>query len=225
MHPPERVSKLLPRHESLVRHHERRGSPRAESPGCDSLGEASRRAQAQVNVLKNISKTCKAATRGHLGGPGLSLRWSFPRHWCWGCALRGPPLAVTSPAFSLEHRRRGKIHSTGDSEEPNLPVQLLHADGAGAGFESYHFPMTFGGIVASTSSPHPSSIPNGGEGAQRAGEEALIGEATGYHLEMGSVPAARWKVTIRNVIFGHASRSSRSPRRWTLVWRGRDGRR
>ena len=37
----------------------------------------------------------------------------------WGCALRAPPQAVTSPAFSLEHRRGAETYSTENSEEPD----------------------------------------------------------------------------------------------------------
>ena len=80
--------------------------------------DASRQAQAQVNVPDPISKACKAVISGRLAHPAHTGRRNFRTTLSWGCALRASPQAVTSPAFSLEHRRCAETYSTENSEGP-----------------------------------------------------------------------------------------------------------
>ena len=89
------------------------------------------------------------------------------------------------------------IHLVGAEEMARVNQEFLQHAGStdvitfdhseASGPDSDHFPMTLGGIVASASSPHPSPPSDGGEGARRAGEEALIGEATVYQREAVSL--------------------------------------
>src|SRR6266540_7189906 len=53
-----------------------------------------------------------------LGGNALSGLGSSLRQRTWGCALRAPPQAVTSQAFSPKDRWLAAFYFTENSEEP-----------------------------------------------------------------------------------------------------------